>query len=214
MGGASCRLRIHNSPVYNALNQWKITSAGITVEGATPEKARATWPTSPCPVPHQRSIRGAHSLHQHPSRAAGRRSGREGDTRGAASHSLLQADAEKACRSASDVAFREVSHHNGEGSALREKGFVGVEIMKRLGEHRYFVPVSPIRRHLLEPPEAEIVDHSTARGRRRFLLPLDDFLNDGIEAAMTWDGFPNRYHTCQRVIPSPIQSTPGSCRER
>ena len=110
--------------------------------------------------------------------------------RGAASHSLLEADAENACRSASDVAFREVSHHNGEGSALREKGFVAVEIMKRLGEHRYFVPISPIRRHLLDLPEAEIVDKSTVIRCACFFLRLDDFRTDGTPAAMAFKGLP------------------------
>ena len=61
----------------------------------------------PSPVPHQRSKRGGRSLHQHPSRAARRRAGREGDTRGAASLRLFAADAENACPSASDAAFRE-----------------------------------------------------------------------------------------------------------
>ena len=47
--------------------------------------------------------------------------------------------------------FGKVPNHNGEGSALREKSVVCVEIMKRLGEHRYVVAVSPIGRHLLDP---------------------------------------------------------------
>ena len=42
----------------------------------------------------------------------------------------------------------------------------------------------------LRPPEAEIVDHSAALGRRVFLLPLEDFLYDGIEAAMAFKGVP------------------------
>ena len=50
---------------------------------------------------------------------------------------------------------------------------MGVEIMKRLGEHRYVAAVSPIRRHLLDPWEAEIVDHSAPP-----------------EAAMRFDGVP------------------------
>ena len=86
--------------------------AGITVEGATPLKGEGKGVVLrvtlyPSPVPHQRSKRGGRSLHQHLSRAVRRRAGREGDTRGAASHRLFVADAENACPSASDAAFRE-----------------------------------------------------------------------------------------------------------
>ncbi len=47
-------------------------------------------PPLPSPVPHQRPKGGGRSHHQHPSRAARRDAGREGDPRGAASLRLFR----------------------------------------------------------------------------------------------------------------------------
>ena len=63
-------------------------------------------PPLPSPVPHQRPKGAGRSHHQHPSRAARHRTGREGDTRGAASLRLFTADARNPCRPTSDGAFR------------------------------------------------------------------------------------------------------------
>ena len=40
------------------------------------------------------------------------------------------------------------------------------------------------------PREAEFVDHSRAGQGRRFLIRLVDFIHDGVEAAMAFDGVP------------------------
>ena len=101
--------------------------AGITVEGATPPKGRSKWWTEgwtiyPSPVPHQRGKRGGRSLHQHPSRAARRCAGREGDTRGEASHRFFARDAGNPCYPASHAAFRESLEPQRRGARpLREK---------------------------------------------------------------------------------------------
>ena len=51
-----------------------------------------------------------------------------------------------------------------------------------------FVRWPPIRRHGLDPREAEIVDHVAAVGGRVFLLSLVDLLHDDTEAVMAFDG--------------------------
>ena len=112
--------------VFRCRLQWPTRSLPqITVEGATPiegGKVAKGMSTLPPPlVPHQRAKKGR-SLHQHPSRAARRRAGRGGDTRGAASHRFFAADAENACRSASNAAFRESPEPQRNGlRPLREK---------------------------------------------------------------------------------------------
>ena len=57
-----------------------------------------------------------------------------------------------------------------------------------------FLPsVKRVESHLTAPErprDTEIVDHSTVIRRACFLLGLDDFLNDGIEAAMAFKGLP------------------------
>ena len=55
---------------------------------------------------HQRLKRGGRAHHQHPSRAARRLAGREGNRRGAASLRLVATDAGNPCCPASDAAFR------------------------------------------------------------------------------------------------------------
>ena len=59
------------------------------------------------PAPRQRRKRGGRSLHQHPSRAARRCAGREGDTRGTASLRFVARDGGNPCYPASLAEFRE-----------------------------------------------------------------------------------------------------------
>ena len=96
------------------------------MEGATPPKGRGKWWTEgwtiyPSPVPHQRGKRGGRSLHQHPSRTARRCAGREGDTRGEASHRFFARDAGNPCYPASHAAFRESLEPQRRGASPSER---------------------------------------------------------------------------------------------
>ena len=68
-----------------------------------------------------------------------------------ASLRFVASDARNPCCPTSYAAFRGSPPRHRRGLRPLRKGVVGVEIMKRLGEHRCFLPVSPIRRHLLDP---------------------------------------------------------------
>ena len=70
----------------------------------------------------------------------------------AASLRFVAPDAGNPCCPTSDAAFRESLQPQRRGvRPLRKRRCGGIAIMKRLGEHRCFLPVSPIRRHLLDP---------------------------------------------------------------
>ena len=71
-------------------------------------KGLPPWPPPlPSPVAHQRPKGWGRSHHQHPSLAARRYAGREGDTRATTALRFSATDAENACRSVSSAAFRE-----------------------------------------------------------------------------------------------------------
>ena len=73
------------------------------------------------------------------------------DTQGAASLLFFATDAGNPRCPASDAAFRESLRPQRRGLLPLRERRCWCRNQKRLGEHRYIVPVSPIRRHLLDP---------------------------------------------------------------
>ena len=105
---------------------------------------------------HQRSKRGGRSLHHHPSRAARRRAGRGGDTRGAASLRFVAADAENACCSASGAPFRgSTQTQRREFRPLREKRCGCPKSGPLRWTHPPFISGPPVGRHRRDPQRRE-----------------------------------------------------------
>ena len=130
---------------------------------------------------HQHKKRGGRSLHQHPSRAARRRAGRGGDTRGAAPLGFAAEDSGILCQLTSNADFQvKPTPQRGGLRPLREQ---------RCGCQTRAPPTcttllcSRVTNTTAPawPPEAEIVDRSCSGRGRRFVLRSVDLVHDGIQ---------------------------------
>ena len=130
--------------------------AGITVEGATP-RGEGRWcelTGAPTPPPRWRTSvqkRGVAPSTITPYRAARRRAGRGGDTRGGAPLRFTAEDSRNPCQPMSNADFQVKPTPQRGGLRPLRVARCGVKRVHHLRAHRYVVAVSPIRRHRRDP---------------------------------------------------------------